>query len=97
MFVAAQDPDQLQFVLSRYSGFSISGAVLQAVVSGRGWHNKSAHLEVFFNHDPALKISQGSLSACLKARSSDYLELLLQPDPKLAVPSDLPSILIDQY
>ncbi|GKZ48065.1 hypothetical protein AbraIFM66951_011816 [Aspergillus brasiliensis] len=96
MLMATRNAKQLKFLLSRYLHHPVSDAVLESVVSGSDWDDKSSLLETFFQHDPSLKPGQALLHACLEYRDSDCLECLFKQDPDLVVTSDhVPSLIRD--
>lgn len=92
MLMAARYSDQLQFLLFRCPDVHVSDRIL-----GSAFDTSSALLQILFNHDSIVKIGEGPVRACLEKRDSTFLEYLLQQDPDLSIPSDTPSILIEQF
>ncbi|KAJ9191765.1 hypothetical protein DTO166G4_698 [Paecilomyces variotii] len=91
MLLAVNCPDQLRLLLSRHPNFPISDSVLGRMAFQICYEPQL--LDVIFKHDPTLKVGPQAVRSCLEIGGGGYLELLLQQDPSLAIPSDLPCIL----
>jgi ankyrin repeat protein len=93
MLVAVHLPSHLDLLLSRRPNHPVPDAVL-----GRILHRvfRAAEvLGVIFKHGPTTKVGPLAMRACLKIRSTETLNLVLQQDPSAVLPSDLPMILVE--
>jgi hypothetical protein len=91
MLTAVNRPDLLDLLLSRRPNHPVSDAVLGQITPRI--FGAQQLLGVVFKHDPTLKVGLLAMRACLEVRRTESLELLLQQDPSLVLPSDLPMIL----